>query len=102
MVVGPQVPGHRAGMPALVEARVLESDRERPDPAVPARARERRRDARRVDPAREEDAQRDIASDDAAATGRRKSIPELLGRRLASRRRVASTRARAVASSTRS
>ena len=59
-MVGPQVPGDRPGMLALVEARVLEADRERPD--VPRRLdlAERRGDARGIDAAGEEDPQRHV------------------------------------------
>ncbi len=60
MVVGAQVAGDRAGVAALVEARVLEADRERPH--VPRRLdlAQRGRDARGIDPARQEDPDRHV------------------------------------------
>ena len=59
-MVGPQVSGDRAGVAALVEARVLEADRERAD--VPRRLdlAKGRGHARGIDAARKKDAERHV------------------------------------------
>ena len=86
-MIGPQMAGDRAGVAALVEAGVFEADRK--GPHVPRRLdlAERGRDARGIDPARQEDAHRYVRPPmprDRVA----KLSPELLGRAAKSSRGI--------------
>jgi len=85
VMIGPQMVGDRAGVPALVEAGVFEPDRVRPDFPRRHDLGQGCRDARRIDPPREEDPERHVRPP-MPPHGRTKVVPEPRGR-LGERRR---------------